>query len=83
MNTATEHATRTGFGLRHPRSVILIRVLVTAWLLGLTGWLLATATGAGRCDDRGRGGEHWAGQRHVRMSGWRPGRKFRGVRGSG
>ena len=31
----------TGFGGRHPRSVILIRVLVTAWLLGLTGILLA------------------------------------------
>ena len=31
----------TGFGRRHPRSVILIRVLVTAWLVGLTGILLA------------------------------------------
>jgi hypothetical protein len=31
----------TGFNRRHPRSVILIRVLVTAWLLGLTGILLA------------------------------------------
>jgi len=31
----------TGFGRRHPRSAILIRVLVTAWLLGLTGILLA------------------------------------------
>jgi hypothetical protein len=41
MNTATEHATRTRLGGRHPRSVILIRVLVTAWLLGLTGVLLA------------------------------------------
>jgi hypothetical protein len=30
-----------GFNRRHPRSVILIRVLVTAWLLGLTGILLA------------------------------------------
>jgi len=38
MNTTTEHAT---FDRRHPRSVILIRVLVTAWLLGLTGVLLA------------------------------------------
>ena len=35
MNTAT------GFDRRHPRSVILIRVLVTAWLFGLTGILLA------------------------------------------
>jgi hypothetical protein len=31
----------TGFDRRHPRSVILIRVVVTAWLLGLTGILLA------------------------------------------
>ena len=31
----------TGFNRRHPRSVILIRVLVTAWLLGLTGILMA------------------------------------------
>ena len=31
----------TGFGRGHPRSVILIRVLVTAWLLALTGVLLA------------------------------------------
>jgi hypothetical protein len=31
----------TGFSRRHPRSVIFIRVLVTAWLLGLTGILLA------------------------------------------
>ena len=31
----------TGFNRRHPRSVILIRVLVTAWLLALTGILLA------------------------------------------
>jgi hypothetical protein len=31
----------TGFDRRHPRSVILIRVLVTAWLFGLTGILLA------------------------------------------
>jgi hypothetical protein len=31
----------TGFDRRHPRSAILIRVLVTAWLLGLTGILLA------------------------------------------
>ena len=35
MNTAT------GFDRRHPRSVILIRVLVTAWLFALTGILLA------------------------------------------
>jgi hypothetical protein len=33
--------TTTGFDRRHPRSVILIRVLVTAWLLALTGILLA------------------------------------------
>jgi hypothetical protein len=31
----------TSFDRRHPRSVIFIRVLVTAWLLGLTGILLA------------------------------------------
>ncbi len=31
----------TGFDRKHPRGVILIRVLVTAWLLGLTGILLA------------------------------------------
>jgi hypothetical protein len=31
----------TGFDRRHPRAVILIRVLVTAWLLALTGILLA------------------------------------------
>jgi len=31
-----------GFDRRHPRSTILIRVLVTAWLLALTGILLAT-----------------------------------------
>ena len=31
----------TGFNSRHPRAVILIRVLVTAWLLVLTGILLA------------------------------------------
>jgi hypothetical protein len=31
----------TGFNRRHPRAAILIRVLVTAWLLGLTGILLA------------------------------------------
>ncbi len=45
----------TGFGRRHPRTVILIRVLVTAWLLALTGtllaygywgWALVTAAGA-------------------------------------
>lgn len=29
------------FDRRHPRAVILIRVLVTAWLLALTGILLA------------------------------------------
>jgi hypothetical protein len=31
----------TGFDRKHPRGVILIRVLVTAWLLALTGILLA------------------------------------------
>jgi hypothetical protein len=31
----------TGFDRKHPRSVIIIRVLVTAWLLALTGILLA------------------------------------------
>ena len=31
----------TGFDRRHPRGVMLIRVLVTAWLLGLTGILVA------------------------------------------
>jgi len=31
----------TSFNRRHPRSVILIRVLVTVWLLALTGILLA------------------------------------------
>jgi hypothetical protein len=45
----------TGFNARHPRSAILIRVLVTAWLLGLTsillangywGWALLTLAGA-------------------------------------
>jgi hypothetical protein len=55
MNTATEHATRTRFDRRHPRSVIVIRVLATAWLLVLTvilllygywGWALLTIAGA-------------------------------------
>ncbi len=45
----------TSFNRRHPRSVILIRVLVTAWLLALTGvlranglwgWALLTLAGA-------------------------------------
>jgi CDP-diglyceride synthetase len=31
----------SGFDRRHPRGVILIRVLVTVWLLALTGILLA------------------------------------------
>ncbi len=31
----------TGFDRRHPRRVILLRVLVTVWLLVLTGILLA------------------------------------------
>ena len=31
----------TGFDRRHPRGVIVTRVLVTAWLLALTGVLLA------------------------------------------
>ena len=41
MHTATDRAARTRFGGRHPRSVIVIRVLVVAWLLALTGVLLA------------------------------------------
>jgi hypothetical protein len=45
----------TGFDRRHPRSVILIRVIVAAWLVVLTGilvaygywaWSLLTAAGA-------------------------------------
>lgn len=44
-----------GFDRRHPRGAILIRVLVTAWLLALTavlladgywGWALVTLGGA-------------------------------------
>ena len=31
----------TDFDRKHPRGVILIRALVTAWLLALTGILLA------------------------------------------
>jgi hypothetical protein len=31
----------TSFNRRHPRAVIIIRVLVVAWLLALTGVLLA------------------------------------------
>jgi hypothetical protein len=31
----------SGFDRRHPRGAILIRVLVTVWLLALTGILLA------------------------------------------
>jgi hypothetical protein len=31
----------TGFDRRHPRGVILIRALVTVWLLVLTGILVA------------------------------------------
>lgn len=31
----------TGFDRRHPRGVILTRVVVTAWLVALTGILLA------------------------------------------
>jgi hypothetical protein len=31
----------TDFNRRHRRSVIVVRVVVTAWLLGLTGILLA------------------------------------------
>lgn len=31
----------TGFDRRYPRGVIIIRVVVTAWLLALTGILLA------------------------------------------
>jgi CHASE2 domain-containing sensor protein len=45
----------TGSGRRHPRTVILIRVLVTVWLVALTfillayghwGWALLTLAGA-------------------------------------
>jgi hypothetical protein len=45
----------TGFDRRHPRGVIVIRALVTAWLLVLTGvlvaygywgWALVTLAGA-------------------------------------
>jgi len=45
-----------GFDGRHPRAAIIIRVLVTAWLLALTGilladgywgWALLTIAGAG------------------------------------
>ena len=35
----------TGFDRRHPRGVIFTRVLVTAWLLALTGILLAYGYG--------------------------------------
>jgi hypothetical protein len=35
------HEHGNGFDRRHPRGVILTRVLVTAWLLALTGILLA------------------------------------------
>jgi hypothetical protein len=42
MTTATGHTTGTRFGGRHPRTVIVIRVLATAWLPALTGVLLAT-----------------------------------------
>ena len=31
----------TGFNRRYPRAAIIIRVLVVAWLLALTGILLA------------------------------------------
>ncbi len=31
----------SGFNRRYPRAVIIIRALVTAWLLALTGILLA------------------------------------------
>jgi hypothetical protein len=44
MNTATDHAARTRFGGRHPRSVIVIRVLAAAWLLALTGVLPSQPT---------------------------------------
>jgi hypothetical protein len=39
----------TGFDRRYPRGAILIRVLVTTWLLALTGILLADGYWAGRC----------------------------------
>ena len=37
---------RSGVDRRHPRAVILTRVLITAWLLALTGILLAYGYGA-------------------------------------
>ena len=45
----------TGFNSQHPRAVIIIRVLVTVWLLAITGvllymrywgWSLVTIAGA-------------------------------------
>lgn len=45
----------SGFDRRHPRSVVIIRTLVVAWLLAATGillaygywiWAIVTATGA-------------------------------------
>jgi hypothetical protein len=35
----------SGFDSRHPRTTILIRALVTVWLLALTGILLAYGYG--------------------------------------
>jgi hypothetical protein len=47
----------TGFDCRHPRGVILTRVLVTAWLLALTGILLAYGYWRCACDARRRSGK--------------------------
>jgi hypothetical protein len=55
MMAHVAHATRTRLGGRHPRSVIVVRVLATVWLLALAvilrlygywGWALLTGAGA-------------------------------------
>ena len=46
---AEHHDPGNGFDCRHLRGVILIRVLVTAWVLALTGILLAYDYSAGHC----------------------------------
>jgi hypothetical protein len=52
----------TGFDRRHPRGVILIRVLVTAWLLASNGILLANGLlGLSAGDARRWGGGHRVG----------------------
>jgi hypothetical protein len=50
----------TGFNRRYPRAAIIIRVLVTAWLLALTGillaygyWIWAVVTAAGAVANAG------------------------------